>query len=159
MIPDDDVHQSEGIGGASKQPVVPVEVASSAPANPSPPKGPRDLGLAPVSPIKDFNEDSSRPSPFIPSWNLHSESRLSVRDNDLKFSRHVLPPTATTDMEVMCSTALSHNMTCAIAQAMFYLIVGVWRIQMFSEVEAAHVGCKTRVAELERCVSELSGDL
>lgn len=62
-------------------------------------------------------------------------------------------------MEAMGSPALFHNMTYATAQAMFYLVAGAQRIQMFGEVEAAHAGCGTCVAELERRVSELSGDL
>lgn len=42
---------------------------------------------------------------------------------------------------------------------MFYLVAGAWRIQLLSEMEATHVGCGFRVAELERRVSELGDDL
>lgn len=93
VIPDDDAQQSEGIGGALKQPIVPVQIAFSFPFNPSPSKDPCDPGQTPVYPAKGFGKSSSGPSPSAPPWNLHNESRLSVRANALEFSRHAFPPT------------------------------------------------------------------
>lgn len=62
-------------------------------------------------------------------------------------------------MESMGSPALSHSMTYAAMQAMFYLVTGAWRIQMLSEMEAANAGCGTHIMELEHRISELNGDL
>ena len=50
-------------------------------------------------------------------------------------------------------------MTYAVAQSIFYLVAGARRIQMFSEIERAHVGYGDRVIELERRISELNSDL
>lgn len=62
-------------------------------------------------------------------------------------------------MEAMGSPALSHNMSYAVAQAMFYLIACVRCIQLLGEMEVAHAGCGSRMAKLERHVSELGDDL
>lgn len=51
----------------SKQPVFPVQVASSVPVNSSPSKGPSDPNQAPISPGRGAGEGSSGLSPFAPS--------------------------------------------------------------------------------------------
>ena len=65
---------------------------------------------------------------FVPAWNLNNDSCLSIRANVVEFSHHALPPTAVADMEAMSSSALSHNMSYAAAQSMFYLVAGAQRI-------------------------------
>lgn len=106
-----------------------------------------------------MGREPSGPSPFIPSWNLHNESRLSIRANALEFDRHAFPLAAIADTETMGSPTLSHNMTYAAAQSMFYLTAGARRIQLFSEMDTTHAGCRARVADLECRISELNNDL
>lgn len=77
---------------------------------------------------------------YVSAWSLH-ESRLSVRTNAVEFARHAFPLAIVVDMEAMGSSALSHNMSYAAAQTMFYLVAGARRIQLPNEMEAAHSGC------------------
>lgn len=113
MIPDDDVQQSKGVSGASKQLVVPDQVASSIPVNFSPSKGPSDPGQTPISPSGGAGEGSYGPSLFVPTWSLHNESHLSVRANAMEFAQHAFPLVTIADMEAMGSASLSHNMSYA----------------------------------------------
>lgn len=50
---------------------------------------------------------------------MENDSRLFVRTNAIEFARHAFPPTSITDMDAMGSLALVHNMSYAVAQAMF----------------------------------------
>lgn len=59
----------------------------------------------------------------------------------------------------MGSPALSHNMSYAAAQAMFYLVAGARRIQSLGEMEVMHARCSARISELERRVLELGDNL
>lgn len=72
---------------------------------------------------------------------MENDSRLFVRTNAIKFARHAFPPTSITDMDAMGSLALVHNMSYAVAQAMFYLVVGSRRVQHLHEMEVIHVIC------------------
>lgn len=128
MIPDDDVQQSEGVSGPSKLPVVPVQVFSSVLFNSSPSKGPNNPGQASISPGWGTGKGSSGPSLFVPTWSLHNESCFSFRANAVEFARHAFPPVVVADMEAMGSPALSHNLSYAAVQAMFYLVAGARRI-------------------------------
>lgn len=58
-------------------------------------------------------------------------------------------------MEAMGSPPLSHNMSYDVVQAMFFLVAGARRIELLGEIEAAHVGCGSRVTELGHRVSKL----
>lgn len=165
VISNDDNQQSEGINRACEQPVVSVFAPSvpsvlvakvpklfpvsdsNAPSRPSVPSG----GVT--------GESSIKPPAFVPSWNLHNDSRLSVRANAFEFSRHAFPPAVVSDMEAMGNPALAHNMAYAAAQAMFYLVAGSRRVHSLGEMEAAHATCESRTARLEHRVGELGEDL
>lgn len=77
----------------------------------------------------------------------------------MEFARHAFPLAAVADMEAMSNPALSHNMSYAAAQTMFYLVAGAWRIHLLGEMEDANAGSDSRVTELGRRVSELGDDL
>ena len=62
-------------------------------------------------------------------------------------------------MEAMGSSALSHNMSYVVVHAVFYLVVGARRIQLLSEMETSHAGCKSREARLKGQVFELGSDM
>lgn len=79
VIPDDDMHQSEGDQGALKHPVVQVKSVSK------PPPGCSYLGgFVRVSryqtPPCVVSQGPVRPNtgPFVPKWNLYKDSRLYV---------------------------------------------------------------------------------
>lgn len=71
---------------------------------------------------------SSRHPTFVPVWNLNNESHLSVCTNAMEYARHAFLPSVVADVEAMGSFALSHNMSYAAAQTMFYLVSGARRI-------------------------------
>lgn len=159
VIPDDDVQQSEGISEVCGQPIAAVQVVSSAPVKFSPSKDPNESSQTLVYPGEDVGEGSSTPSIFVPTWNLHNESRLFVRANAVECALHAFPPAAVADMEAMGSPALSHNMSYVAVQEMFYLVAGARHIQSLEEMEVVHAGCGSCVSELERRVFELGDDL
>ncbi|CAH1421562.1 unnamed protein product [Lactuca virosa] len=110
LIPDDDTQQSEGVDEAAEQPVVPalssIPVPGVSLVSPkfSPVKGSSSPGSVSV-PLGGVSGDDSTESPvFVPSWDLRNNSRLSVRNNALEFSRHAFPSAAVGDMEAMEGT-------------------------------------------------------
>lgn len=58
-------------------------------------------------------------------------------------------------MDVMASSALSHNYAYEDAQAMSYLVVGSRRIQHLSDLERAHAGFVANEVEHKRRIAEL----
>ncbi|CAI9269058.1 unnamed protein product [Lactuca saligna] len=100
---------------ASEQPVastfsfIPVPGVPFVPPNFSLVKGSSGLGQVSVSLCGVSGDSSTRSSVFVPSWDLHNDSQLSVRANALEFSHHcniripshAFPPATVGDMEAM----------------------------------------------------------
>ena len=141
VIPNDDTQQSEGVDGATEQPVAPTFPSIPTPSvslvstRHSPVKGSSGPGLVPV-PLGGVSGDSSAESPvFVPSCDLRNDSRLSVRNNALEFYRHAFPLASVGDMEAMGNPALAHNMAYAAAQPCFtssrvpfvFMLLARWR--------------------------------
>lgn len=97
----------------SKQPIVPVKIASQSNPNLSYPGGLGGGGGAPLHQTPSsggspsFNDPSS--GIFVPTWNMWNDSRLSVCTNSMEFARHSFPPVAITDMDAMGIPVMVHN--------------------------------------------------
>lgn len=96
---------------------------------------------------------------FVPAWNLNNDSRMSVDANAVEFARHAFPFVVVADMEAMGSSSLSHNMSYAAAQPMFYLVAGARRIQLLGDIEAVNAGCDVHEVGLRCQISELGNDI
>lgn len=82
--------------------------------------------------------------PFVPKWNIYNESWLSICANTIEFARHAFPPVVVADMDAIANIAFSHNISYAIAQAMFYLVAGSRCIQRLGELERVHTNFVAR---------------
>lgn len=127
FIHDDDVQQSEGCQGVSKQPIMSTTIMHGLPCTPrSSSGGARVVHREPV-PMEDLH---GLPSPgvslFVPGWNIHTSSRLYVCSNALEFALHARPPATAGDMDAMGNSHFSHIMAYATVQAMCYLVASSW---------------------------------
>lgn len=80
---------------------------------------------------------------------------MFVHTNSFEFVRYALPLVVVTDMDVMASSTLSHNMEYVIAQAMSYLVAGSQHIQCLSGIEQAHVVFIANELEHKRQITDL----
>lgn len=151
VIPADDVERSEGIEGASQQPVVPDPIALS-------------LGVSSQSSGDSVERLLHKPAVvkipygvpvFVPEWNLRPDSRMYVHYVALKFTYHALPPVTVEDMDSMNNVALAHSLAYAVAQAVTYLVVGSWRVQRLNDLEHAYSALVASESSLKGEVTDL----